>query len=95
VVAVDGVTIDLLPGQRGLREKGGTMRLGLYPVSLAPGSQAAKVYGESIIHERHRHRYEVNNEYWKILEKNGLTISGVWQEQQRKYVAYWEICWTR
>ncbi|HLC42475.1 MAG TPA: CTP synthase [Methylomirabilota bacterium] len=74
--------IDLLPGQRGLREKGGTMRLGLYPVSLAPGSQAAKVYGESIIHERHRHRYEVNNEYWKILEKNGLTISGVWQEQQ-------------
>jgi CTP synthase len=74
--------IDLLPEQRGLREMGGTMRLGLYPVSLVPESRAAKVYGESMVHERHRHRYEVNNEYLKILEKNGLTISGVWQEKQ-------------
>ncbi|MBI4245999.1 MAG: CTP synthase [Candidatus Rokubacteria bacterium] len=74
--------IDLLPEQRGVAAKGGTMRLGLYPVVLAEGSLAARLYGQSIVHERHRHRYEVNNEYLKILEKNGLSVSGVWAEKQ-------------
>src|SRR5262249_53646968 len=74
--------IDLLPEQRGLADKGGTMRLGLYPVVLAEGSAAARIYAQSIIHERHRHRYEVNNDYLKELEKNGLRVSGIWAEKQ-------------
>ncbi len=74
--------IDLLPEQRALHTKGGTMRLGLYPVVLAEGSTAARLYGQSIIHERHRHRYEVNNDYLKELEKSGLRVSGVWAEKQ-------------
>jgi CTP synthase len=74
--------IDLLPEQRAIAAKGGTMRLGLYPIVLAEGSLAAQLYGRSIIHERHRHRYEVNNEYLQQLEKNGLRVSGVWAEKQ-------------
>jgi CTP synthase len=74
--------IDLLPEQRAVSGKGGTMRLGLYPVLLAEGSIAARLYGESIVQERHRHRYEVNNEYLKALEKNGLRVSGVWADKQ-------------
>jgi CTP synthase len=74
--------IDLLPEQRAVAGKGGTMRLGLYPVVLAEGSLAARLYGQSIIQERHRHRYEVNNEYLKTLEKNGLRVSGVWADKQ-------------
>jgi CTP synthase len=74
--------IDLLPEQRNITDKGGTMRLGLYPVTLAEGSDASKAYGEGAIRERHRHRYEVNNDYLPTLEKNGLKISGVWPEKQ-------------
>jgi CTP synthase len=74
--------IDLLPEQRGLADKGGTMRLGLYPVALEEGTRAAALYGQGTIQERHRHRYEVNNEYRRLLEKNGLRVSGVWPEKQ-------------
>jgi CTP synthase len=74
--------IDLLPEQRAVADKGGTMRLGLYPIVLSEGSAASRLYGEGIIRERHRHRYEVNNDYLKTLEKNGLHISGVWVEKQ-------------
>jgi CTP synthase len=74
--------IDLLPEQRAIADKGGTMRLGLYPIVLAEGSLAARLYGQSIIHERHRHRYEVNNDYLKELEKKGLHVSGLWAEKQ-------------
>jgi CTP synthase len=56
---------------------GGTMRLGAYPAKLAKGSRVSEIYGASDISERHRHRYEVNMEYRKILEKNGLLFSGV------------------
>jgi CTP synthase len=73
--------IDLLPEQRAVADKGGTMRLGLYPIVLAEGSRAARLYGQSIIHERHRHRYEVNNEYLQRLEKNGLRVGGLWAEK--------------
>ena len=55
--------IDLLPEQRNITDKGGTMRLGLYPVVLAEGSDASRAYGQGAIQERHRHRYEVNNDY--------------------------------
>jgi CTP synthase len=74
--------IDLLPEQRAIADKGGTMRLGLYPIVLAEGSLAARLYGQSIVHERHRHRYEVNNDYLKELEKKGLRVSGLWAEKQ-------------
>jgi CTP synthase len=69
--------IHLMPGQRGIQEKGATMRLGAYPCVLKEGSLAAKVYGKSRISERHRHRFEVNNEYRDKLEAVGLSLSGV------------------
>jgi CTP synthase len=68
--------IDLMPGQRGV-EKGGTMRLGLWPCRLEPGTRAAEAYGESTVFERHRHRFEVNNSYREALANAGLIASGI------------------
>jgi CTP synthase len=68
--------IDFMPDQRKMEEKGGTMRLGLYPAKLSPGSHAAEAYGAEIIYERHRHRFEVNNEYRQQLEQAGMVLSG-------------------
>ena len=68
--------IDFMPDQRELEDKGGTMRLGLYPARLAPGSKAAAVYGAEVIYERHRHRFEVNNRYRQTLEAAGMLLSG-------------------
>ncbi len=61
--------IDLMPEQRGVTDKGATMRLGAYPCVLTPGSHAAAAYGASEISERHRHRYEVNNDYREALDR--------------------------
>lgn len=69
--------IDLMPEQRDVENLGGTMRLGLYPCKLKEKSLAMSVYGEPIIYERHRHRYEFNNKYREQFEKNGMIISGV------------------
>jgi CTP synthase len=68
--------IDFMPDQRDVEQKGGTMRLGQYPARLAPGSKAAAAYGEEIIFERHRHRFEVNNAYREQLEAAGMVMSG-------------------
>ncbi len=68
--------IDFMPDQRGLEEKGGTMRLGLYPARLTPGSKAHAVYGDEVVYERHRHRFEVNNRYRPTLEAAGMILSG-------------------
>ena len=68
--------IDFMPDQRDLEEKGGTMRLGLYPARLTPGSRAAAVYGQELIYERHRHRFEVNNRFRQTLEAAGMVLSG-------------------
>ncbi|WP_373233324.1 CTP synthase [Cohnella sp.] len=68
--------IDLLPEQKDIEDLGGTMRLGLYPCKLVPGSLAAQCYGDELIYERHRHRYEFNNEYRERIESAGLLISG-------------------
>jgi CTP synthase len=68
--------IDFMPDQRDMEEKGGTMRLGLYPARLTPGSKAAAVYGTEVIYERHRHRFEVNNRYRSLLENAGMLLSG-------------------
>ncbi len=69
--------IDLMPDQRTVVEKGGTMRLGLYPCRLVPGTQAARAYGVLETEERHRHRFEVNNAYRDLLAEAGLTFSGL------------------
>jgi len=69
--------IDLLPEQRSISDMGGTMRLGVYPCRLVPGTRAADAYGVPEVLERHRHRFEVNNEFRDMLEKAGLTSSGL------------------
>ena len=69
--------IDLLPEQRGITEKGGTMRLGTYPCCLVPGTKAAQAYNGEIVHERHRHRFEFNNRFRQTLEEAGLILSGL------------------
>ncbi len=69
--------IDLLPEQRGIAGKGGTMRLGAYPCYLVEGTRAARAYGESLVYERHRHRFELNNSYRRIFEERGLIASGL------------------
>ena len=69
--------IDFMPDQRDVEDKGGTMRLGLYPAKLTPGSKARAVYGSEVIYERHRHRFEVNNRYRQTLEAAGMLLSGV------------------
>jgi CTP synthase len=68
--------IDLLPEQRDVADMGGTMRLGLYPCKLEPGTRAAKAYGEAVVYERHRHRFEFNNRYREVLEEAGVVFSG-------------------
>lgn len=68
--------IDLLPEQKNIENKGGTMRLGVYPCRLEPGTRTAEAYGESVVYERHRHRFEFNNYFRKELVAKGLVISG-------------------
>jgi len=70
------LVIDLMDEQRNITDLGGTMRLGLYPARLEPGSVVAGLYGESLVYERHRHRYEVNPRYRTRLEASGLVCSG-------------------
>ncbi|RDI75069.1 PyrG: CTP synthase [Gaiella occulta] len=72
--------IDLLPEQKEIEDLGGTMRLGAQAVELAEGTRTREVYGEPTIHERHRHRYEVNNQYREQLVAHGLVVSGTFQE---------------
>jgi CTP synthase len=69
--------IDLLPDQKGKKSKGGTMRLGNYPCQLLDGSLAARAYGQELVYERHRHRYEFNNQYREQLAKGGMVFSGL------------------
>jgi CTP synthase len=69
--------IDLLPEQRNIDAKGGTMRLGNYACHLVNGTMAAKAYGEPVVYERHRHRYEFNNDYRDKLEAAGIVFSGL------------------
>ncbi|MBK8253612.1 MAG: CTP synthase [Polyangiaceae bacterium] len=83
---------DLMPDQKGVMEKGGTMRLGAYPCALLPGSLAAEVYiaggaiepgnASAVISERHRHRYEVSNKYREQMQQKGLVLSGTSPDQR-------------
>jgi CTP synthase len=69
--------IDLMAEQEDIEEMGGTMRLGVYPCKIYEGTKAYEAYGEALVYERHRHRYEFNNEYRDVLTKAGLVISGI------------------
>ncbi|EMT46040.1 CTP synthase [Anoxybacillus flavithermus] len=68
--------IDLLPEQKDIEDLGGTLRLGLYPCKLVEGTKAYDAYQDEVIYERHRHRYEFNNEYRTMMEENGFVFSG-------------------
>ena len=72
--------IDLLPEQKEIEELGGTMRLGAQAVELADGTRVREIYDDDVVHERHRHRYEVNNQYREQLVEAGLVVSGTFQE---------------
>jgi CTP synthase len=69
--------IDLMPEQRQVKTKGGTMRLGSYPCRLVEGTLAARCYSEPTVHERHRHRFEFNNDYREFMQSAGLVLSGM------------------
>lgn len=69
--------IDIMDEQKDITEKGGTMRLGLYPCKLADGSRVKEIYGEDLIYERHRHRWEFSNQFREKLSGAGLTLAGV------------------
>ena len=73
--------IDLMPDQRDIADMGGTMRLGTYPCELTPGAKTEKLYRSldfgTVVHERHRHRFEFNNRFRAMLEANGMLFSGV------------------
>ncbi|MBN1879772.1 CTP synthase [bacterium] len=73
--------IDLLPGQEQVKKLGGTLRLGAYSCLLSDGSKARLAYGSEMVQERHRHRYEFNNDYRDIIQKNGMNISGISPDQ--------------
>ncbi|WP_070000673.1 CTP synthase [Cellulosilyticum sp. I15G10I2] len=68
--------IDLMPDQKDIEDMGGTMRLGAYPCKLKPETNASRAYGKDAVEERHRHRYEYNNEYRELLTSKGLKITG-------------------
>jgi len=74
--------VDIMPEQKNVDKKGGTMRLGSYKAILKPGTTTSKIYNSDVAHERHRHRYEVNPEYHKILSEKGLVISGASEDNR-------------
>ncbi|MFA6264011.1 MAG: CTP synthase [Candidatus Babeliales bacterium] len=76
--ATSDPVIDLMPEQRAIKHKGATMRLGSYPCTLVKGTKAAAAYHKTVVEERHRHRYEVNNAYKHAFEKAGFVFSGIY-----------------
>ncbi len=75
------VVIDLMDEQKNIQDMGGTMRLGSYPCKVLKGTRTYEAYGTTLIHERHRHRYEFNNKYRALFEKKGLTLAGICEER--------------
>jgi CTP synthase len=83
--------ISLLSEQRGVKDMGGTMRLGAYPCELREGTKAFAAYGEKLIEERHRHRYEFNNDYRERLEAAGLVVAGTYKHGEHELVEIAEL----
>ena len=83
--------ISLLSEQRGVQDLGGTMRLGAYRCELREGSVARAAYGEDVVYERHRHRYEVNNHYLEAMEAAGLVVSGTHPKGEQRLVEIVEL----
>lgn len=79
--------IDLMPDQREITDKGGTMRLGVYPCHLQEGSIASRAYGEKVVQERHRHRYEFSNAYREALGEAGMVFSGLSPDERLVEIA--------
>jgi CTP synthase len=79
--------IDLLPEQRDVNQKGGTMRLGTYPCHLVPGTKAAQAYGCEVAYERHRHRFEFNNAFRQPFENAGMIASGLSPDEKLVEIA--------
>jgi CTP synthase len=75
--------IKLIPEQYDVTEKGGTMRSGAFPCKLMPGTLAHSAYGKEMIGERHRHRYEINSQYRRMLEESGLVVAGLSPDERR------------
>jgi CTP synthase len=75
--------IDLLPEQKEVEDLGGTMRLGAQAVELAEGTRAREIYGDAVVHERHRHRYELNNSLRPLLVEAGLVVSGIYPVKEQ------------
>ena len=73
--------IDLMQDQKSKADKGGTMRLGAFPCTLEKGSLVKKIYKKTNIQERHRHRFEFNNKFRALFEKNGMSLSGICEER--------------
>jgi CTP synthase len=69
--------IDLMPDQRSIEDMGGTMRLGIYPCHITPGTRTAAAYDQALAQERHRHRFELNNQYRDLLASAGMVFSGL------------------
>ena len=83
--------IDVMPGQKQVQRKGGSMRLGSYACELTASSKVREIYKTGKIHERHRHRYEFNSTYKELFEKKGMTIAGVYKEGKESLVEILEI----
>jgi CTP synthase len=79
--------IDLMPEQTQVTDMGGTMRLGLYPCHLQPGTIAAEAYSERVVQERHRHRFEFNNSFREIFEQHGMRFSGLSPDEKLVEIA--------
>ncbi len=79
--------IDLMPDQRAITDRGGTMRLGIYPCQLVPGTKAAAAYEIPLVSERHRHRFELNNQYRSLLSTAGMVFSGLSPDGQLVEIA--------
>ncbi len=81
-IETEQAVIDLMPDQKYVEDKGGTMRLGLYPCQLEPSSKSYAAYGQDVVYERHRHRYEYNNAYREEMAKHGMVFSGLSLDQR-------------
>jgi CTP synthase len=85
--ATQNPVIDIMPDQLKITDMGGTMRLGVYPCHLQPGTKAAAAYGKEVVSERHRHRFEFNNHYREVLYQKGLRYSGLSPDGQLVEIA--------